>query len=182
MSMKKLKDFIVDKLKLFLVALTIALMVDKFLFGFAIVDGQSMYPTLNTSDRILVLKMPILTKDPDIGDIVIFNPPNQVEEEELFIKRVVAKAGDSFKFIEGELFVNDEEISEIYISHEAITDRGYTFLEGVVPDGMIYVLGDNRNDSNDSRSFGFVDEGQIKGKALIRIWPIKEITVFLNPR
>ena len=179
--MKNWKEFIIDKIKLVLLALAIAFVVDKLFFGFAIVDGQSMYPTLNTSDRILVLKLPIISKDPNIGDIVIFNPPYQVEEKELFIKRVVAKAGDSFKVIEGKLYVNDERLSEVYIYQESFTDRGYSLLEGIVPEGMIFVMGDNRNDSNDSRSFGFVDEKQIKGKALIRVWPMKEITVFLNP-
>jgi len=179
--MKNWKEFIIDKIKLVLLALAIAFVVDKFIFGFAIVDGQSMFPTLNTSDRILVLKLPIISKDPNIGDIVIFNPPYHAEEKELFIKRVVAKAGDFYKIIDGKLYVNNERLAEGYIYQESIWDRGYAFMEGIVPEGMIFVMGDNRNDSNDSRSFGFIDEKQIKGKALIRVWPMKEITVFLNP-
>ncbi len=178
--MKKIKEFLIDKVKLLVVALVIALLIDKFLFGFAVVEGQSMYPTLNTRDRILVLKLSLISKHPDVGDIVIFNPPHLLEEE-LFIKRVVAKSGDSFKLADGLLYINDERQEEAYVAKEAFMDKGYSVLEGTVPEGMIFVMGDNRNDSNDSRSFGFVEMDHIKGRALVRIWPLKEIQVFLNP-
>lgn len=180
-DMKNFKEFVLDKLKLILIALVISLVVDKLLFGFAIVDGQSMYPTLSSSDRILILKIPYIAKNPSIGDIIIFNPPKEEEGRELFIKRVIAKAGDTFKIMEGHLYVNDTLVSEAYINKGAFTDRGYRLIEGTVPEDTVFVLGDNRNDSNDSRSFGFVDAKHIKGKALLRIWPIKEITVFVNP-
>ncbi len=178
--MKKFKEFLIDKIKLLVVALVIALLIDKFFFSFAVVEGQSMYPTLNTKDRILVVKLPVISRHPEVGDIVIFNPPHLLEEE-LFIKRVVARSGDTFKIADGIIYINDERLEEAYVAKEAFMDKGYSILEGTVPEGMIFVMGDNRNDSNDSRSFGFVEIDHIKGKALVRIWPLKEVQVFLNP-
>lgn len=179
--MKNFKEIILDKIRLLIIALFISLIVDKLLFGFAIVDGHSMYPTLSTSDRLLILKIPPMAKNPAIGDIVIFNSPGKGDNGELFIKRVVAKEGDTFKIAEGQLYLNDRLITEAYINSEVFTDRGYSLIEATVPEDMVFVLGDNRNDSNDSRSFGFVDEKHIKGRALVRIWPLREITVFVNP-
>ncbi|ABR49759.1 signal peptidase I [Alkaliphilus metalliredigens QYMF] len=179
--MSKIKSKPLEWLQALIVAIFIAMLIEHFLFSFAVVQGQSMYPTLNSHDRLLVVKLNLTERTPRPGDLIVFSPPSSQRQNELFVKRVVAIESDYFTFEEGELYINEERVQETYINGESYIQRNYRLNDGQVPTDNVLVLGDNRNDSNDSRSFGYVDVNQIKGKVLLRVWPLNELKAFVNP-
>ncbi len=178
--MNKKIGIVFDWLQVVTVALIIAIIVENFMFSFAIVNGESMSPTLSTEDRLLIIKIPYIYKWLNKGDLVIFNPPNRSDQKEMFVKRVVAKGNDHFLIEKGILYVNGQMQMEGYISAGAYLTRNYNYIEGIVPPNMFFVMGDNRNDSNDSRTFGFVPKDKVRAKVLFKIWPLEEIKAFTN--
>lgn len=171
-------DDLIRVIKIFLIAIVLGLFFEKFIFGFTVVQGLSMYPTLNNRDKLFINKLEYQLHKPHQGDIVIFSPPIKERRKELFIKRVIAVEGDFFEIIDGKMYINGKSIKETYTKFEEYEDRDYPITAGVVPKGMVFVLGDNRNDSNDSRCFGYVSIKSIKGKAEYRIWPVEAMTAF----
>ncbi|WZL71812.1 signal peptidase I [Clostridiaceae bacterium 35-E11] len=167
--------------KSILFAIAIAIMIEKFICGVTIVQGMSMSPTLQDEDKLFINKIGCFLKKPHVGDIVIFHPPIEERKKEMFIKRVVAVEGDAFRIKENTVYINGVKINEPYIHKEAYDKKTYKIMEGIVPEGMVFVMGDNRNDSNDSRCFGFVPIKNIRGKANIRIWPLNEVKAFSSP-
>jgi signal peptidase I len=157
-------------------AVVIAYIIKFFLFDIIEVDGNSMYPTLHDKDRLIVSK--INYKEPNIGDIIIFKYP--ADENLDFIKRIVAKEGDKVEIKNNYLYINNKKIEEPYINDKQLND----FSEVIVPENSFFVLGDNRNSSRDSRysDVGFLDEDNIKGKAIIRIWPIESVGILNRKR
>lgn len=178
--MNKKIGIILDWLQVIIIALIIAVIIENFIFSFAIVKGESMFPTLSAEDRLLIIKIPYIYKQLNKGDLIIFNPPNSLERNEMFIKRVIAKENDHFLIKKGILYINGEAQTENYISTGAYLTRNYNYVEGVVPPGMCFVMGDNRNNSNDSRTFGFVPKDKIKAKVILKIWPLDEARAFIN--
>lgn len=178
--MKKKIDILIDWLGAIFIAIVIAFIIENLIFSFAVVNGQSMSPTLETEDRLLVVRIPYVCKNLKKGDLIIFNPPNLPDEGEMFIKRVIAKENDHFYIDNGDLYINGEKQVENYIRNEEYLPRNYKYIEGVVPENMVFVMGDNRNDSNDSRTFGFVPKDRVKGKVFFKIWPLTEMKAFLS--
>ncbi|WP_026477730.1 signal peptidase I [Alkaliphilus transvaalensis] len=166
--------------EIIVVALVVALLIENYIFGFAVVQGSSMEPTIKNNDRLLVIKFAYNNKEPQVGDLVIFTPPGNHKKGELFVKRIVAKEEEHFALREGILHINDEVVEEDYVRSEEYIQRVYPFVQGIVPKNSVFVMGDNRNDSNDSRNFGFIEEKQIKGKVVLRVWPLNEITAFVG--
>ncbi len=179
--MKKKIETILDWLQAIFIAVIIAVIIENLVFSFAVVSGQSMFPTLETEDRLLVARMPYIYKELNKGDLVIFNPPNGLDKREMFIKRVIAKENDHFFIENGVLYINGEKQIENYTCEEEYLPRNYNYIEGIVPPNMVFVMGDNRNDSNDSRTFGFVSKDRVKGKVLLKIWPLDEMKAFISP-
>jgi len=147
------------------------------------VSGESMMNTIKDNDKILVNKISYFFEKPLRGDVVIFNPPIEGRENELFIKRVAAVAGDYFEIKENQLYINGTAVSESYINsinNNKSNNKAFKYLKGRVPEGYVFLLGDNRDISNDSRVFGFVPIENIKGKAITKLSPIggfKSLTV-----
>jgi len=171
-------DMVVKTLKNILIGIAIVLVLEEFIFSLTIVQGMSMNPTIHNDDKLFVNKAIYMLKKPELGDIVIFHPPMIERKKELFIKRVVAVEGDEFLIVDGKLFVNGKLIDEPYIDSPYYQPRAYDYTQGSVPENMVFVLGDNRNDSNDSRCFGFVPLDNIEGKADLRLWPIETMKAF----
>jgi len=129
-----------------------------------LVDGYSMRPTLDDGQYILVNKLSYRSNLPEYGDIVVFHFP--VDPDQDFIKRVIGLPGDEVIISDGQVSLNQEVLNEPYI---AATPQYVG--QWSVPDGQIFVLGDNRNNSSDSHSWGAVPMDNIIGKAITVYWP-----------
>jgi signal peptidase I len=180
---------------LLVLALAIALLIKTFLAQAFFIPSESMVPTLQIGDRVIVEKISYRIGDPARGDIVVFeqqtddSQPNQglwtgvtdsfrelfglpVSGREDLIKRVIAVEGDRVEGRDGKVFVNGEAIDEPYLTDETITSD---FSPTTVPEGSIWVMGDNRGASGDSRRFGPVSVDEVIGKAIIIVWPPSDI-------
>ncbi len=140
------------------------------------VDGQSMAPTLADHDRLIVNKAAYISwiGEPQIGDIVMLYYPNKPDK--VFVKRVVAKEGDTLRIVAGKVYRNDVLMDDSFIppEHRSHDDWG----PEVVPEGYYFVMGDNRNSSFDSRHWRFVPKRYIVGKVQLRWWPIPQAHLF----
>lgn len=148
-------------------ALVFLAVVFCFLFRVVSVDGDSMLPTLMDQERLLLT---CGYSAPQHGDIVVVSR----DEKEPLIKRVIACAGDTIVIRDGVVVLNGTVLDEPYLDSATITDAGIFKTEAVVPENCFVVLGDNRENSHDSRAIavGFVDVKDIMGKIVCRIWPI----------
>jgi signal peptidase I len=136
------------------------------------IGSQSMVPTLKVWDRVLINKLAYDLEGPHRGDIVLFESPDGGEDP--LIKRVVALPGDTLELRGGELFVNGAKVDEPYVRREACVHgmpKTCSFGPKTVPENRVFVMGDNRANSLDSRFFGPVPEGNLIGEALFRFWP-----------
>src|SRR5699024_4953494 len=186
MAEKKSNEWM-DWIKLIVVALIIALIVRKFFFSPIIVDGPSMQPTLNDQDKMIVNKFIYYIKDPERFDIVIFH----ANEEKDFIKRVIGLPGEHVKVEDDVLYIDEEEVEQPFIGTNKgnetvypISTNDFTLEElsghyDVIPPGYFLVLGDNRNNSTDSRSssLGLVSKEQIVGKTTFIFWPLDRVHI-----
>ena len=152
-------------IEIILIALVITFVVQTWLFETFVVEGDSMLDTLRDGDRVLVNKFLFNLREPERGDIVVFPYPDQTERE--LIKRVVAVSGEVVEMQEGDLFINGNRVSEDYL-----TRRGAeTFPPVRVPARSVYVLGDNRENSDDSRLFGPISQDTLTGRTSLVFWP-----------
>jgi signal peptidase I len=131
------------------------------------VDGFSMRPTLQDGEYILVNKLAYKTGEPHRGDIVVFIFP--VNPAEDLIKRVIGLPGESVAIHNGMVSVNGVALTEPYIASPPAYDN-----EWVIPEGQLFVLGDNRNDSRDSHQWGFLPIENVIGRAVLIYWPPEE--------
>src|SRR5690606_23218570 len=143
----------------------IALAAQTFLVQAFWIPSPSMAPTLEVGDRVLVNKLAYRAHEVRRGDLVVFErPPNasngQEDEIKDLIKRVIAVEGDTIEAYEGEVYVNGERIEEPYLAEGTVTEN---LPRQVVPEGKVFVMGDNRSNSEDSRVFGAIDEDTIIG-------------------
>lgn len=137
------------------------------------IPTESMVPTLEVGDRVLANKFVYRFTEPERRDIVVFDSVDEGDDQTL-IKRVVGVAGDEIQVQSGVLYVNGEEQEEPYLN-DADQSRGF-YGPTVVPEGHIFVIGDNRGNSADSRVFGPLPLENLKGEAFMRFWPISKIS------
>jgi signal peptidase I len=151
-----------------------ATLIVTFGFQVARVEGFSMQPTLQDNDRLIVNKLAYRFGDPKVGDIVMLYSPQ--EPDKALVKRVIAQAGDVVRIVDGRVYRNDVALDDSFVaagfrSHD---DWG----PQVVPEGYYFVMGDHRNNSSDSRSWGYVPKKYIAGKVQVRWWPLGHGHVF----
>jgi signal peptidase I len=151
-----------------------ATLIVTFGFQVARVDGLSMAPTLEDHDRLIVNKLVYELGDPRPGDIVMLYYP--VNPEKMFVKRVIAKEGDTVRIVDGRVYVNDVPLHDDYVPPEfrSHDDWGPT----VIQQGYYFVMGDHRNNSSDSRHWGSVPKKYIVGKVKVRWWPLQDARIF----
>jgi signal peptidase I len=155
----------------------IALIIEAFLVQAFWIPSPSMVPTLNVGDRVLVNKLSYRLHDVHRGDVIVFERPpgaSRGGEDEIkdLIKRVVAVGGDTIESRNQLVYVNGERVDESYLEPGTPTDN---LPRQTVPEGHVFVMGDNRTNSEDSRVFGPVDEDRIVGRAFMRVLPVGDI-------
>jgi signal peptidase I len=172
-----------------IVALVLAFIIRSFVVQAFKIPSGSMLQTLQIGDHLLVtkfaygVKIPftntmIIERDgPERGDVIVFDFPEDPSKD--FIKRVIAVPGDVIEIREKKVFLNGEELQESYIQHvdaSASVPRRDNFGPVMVPENKYFVMGDNRDESYDSRFWGFVERNTIAGKALILYWSWESLT------
>ena len=165
---------LVSWIKIFISCIIIVLLLQRFVLMSAEVHGRSMYPTLEDGERVILWS---LLYQPNHFDIIImehFTGDN-------YVKRIIGLEGDHVKYVDGQLYLNNRPVEEPQI-FDASTGQDFTLQEicqfnqcDEIPVGYLLVLGDNRNNSEDSRNFGLVHESQLKGRVIFRYWPFTRI-------
>lgn len=166
--------------------MVLVILIRWLLFKPFIVDGPSMKPNFHTGERVIVNEILYDIRKPERGEVIVFHVPSEGRD---FIKRVIGVAGDTVT-VEGDVVtVNGEPVNETYIQ-SAIDDAhnnnilynnknfpNEQFTDNKVPEGHVFVMGDNRSDSTDSRMIGYVPLGDIVGRADLIFWPVKNISL-----
>ena len=171
---EKVKKEIFEWVKVFALAIVFAFIITQFIKP-TLVRVDSMYSTLEEGDYLIINRMSYKFKEPQRGDIIVFKSDLQQEDgsSKDLVKRVIGVSGDTVKIENSKVYVNGEELVEPYINDE-VTEGD---IDTVVPENSVFVLGDNREISLDSRydSVGFIDDSDILGKVFIRLYPFNKI-------
>ncbi|MEA2974415.1 MAG: signal peptidase [Actinomycetota bacterium] len=178
-------------------AMIIAFLIKTFVAQAFFIPSGSMIPQLNVGDRVVVSKLAYRLHDPHRGDIVVFDAPNQVAVKddqglpgkvvkgilesiglstpstEEYIKRVIGLPGDRVEGRDGRVYVNDRELVEPYLP-QGPTTRDFEPVE--LGADQLWVMGDNRENSSDSRVFGPITEDTIVGRAFVKVWPVPDLS------
>jgi signal peptidase I len=187
----KKTSFLIELPILVLIALVVAVLIKTFLVQAFWIPSGSMIHTLEINDRVLVNKLSYLFGDPERGDVVVFDPPFGVEEEaepllkaivrniaeslglqtpavEDLIKRVIAVGGEEIEITDNQVLIDGVPVDEPYLDESVFMPD---FGPVQVPQGAVFVMGDNRPRSQDSRRFGSIETDSIVGRAFVRVWP-----------
>jgi signal peptidase I len=169
--------------KALLIAVGLAALIRYFLFTPIVVDGLSMMPTLHNGDRMIVNKLSYSMGQPDRFDIIVFHAPEQKD----YIKRVIGLPGDIIEYENDVLYINGKAYDEPYLEeykeqvNDGLLTEDFTLEEKIgqekVPEGTLFVMGDNRRFSKDSRHIGVVSVEEVIGSTNVIYWPIKDIEV-----
>ena len=165
-----------ENLILITIALVLAFLIRTFIAEPRYIPSDSMLPTLHQGDRLVVEKISYKFNSPKFGDIVVFQPPAELQRrgyspDQAFIKRIIGTPGDTLKIDAGKVYINDKILQEDYIKEPVLKP----FPPIKVPPDEYFMMGDNRNDSNDSRYWGFLPKKNMIGKATFRFWPLDRI-------
>jgi signal peptidase I len=169
-----------EYLETFAVALALAFFVRGTIAEARYIPSESMLPTLEIGDRLIVEKISYRLHLPQRGDIVVFNPPERADPKgNAFIKRVIGLPGERIDIHDGKVFINGKPLTEPYIMEQPMyrppdwEDLGIP--GGVIPQGKVFVMGDNRNNSQDSHVWGALPIENIIGDTVFRFWPVNRI-------
>ncbi len=154
-----------EALEIIVTALILAYLIQGFVVQHWIVDGPSMEPTLQDAEHLFLNKFVYRFGPPKRGDIVVFRPPRGGTKD--FIKRVVGLPGETLEIRLGRVYINQQPIDEPYVRKDVLSE----YSKITIPPGHVFVMGDNRPNSHDSRAFGTVPIDLIRGKAFVVWWP-----------
>jgi signal peptidase I len=163
-----------ESITILVVAIGLAFFIRTFIAEPRYIPSESMLPTLEIGDRVIVEKLSYYSHPPQRGDIIVFAPPPQLQaqgylEEQAFIKRVIGLPGNTIEVKNGRVYIDRELLTEAYIAEPP----NYVMPPVVIPPDQLFVMGDNRNNSNDSHAWGFLPKTNIIGHACFRFWPIE---------
>ncbi len=165
-----------ENLQIIAIALALALFIRAFVAEPRFIPSDSMLPTLEVGDRLVVEKISYRFHAPAKGDIVVFDPPQQLQiqgyaKDQAFIKRVIGTPGQTIQIQNGRVYLNNIPLKEDYIAQPP----NYQMAVVRVPEDQLFVMGDNRNNSNDSHVWGFLPKQNVIGHACFRFWPLSRI-------
>jgi len=167
-------------------ALAVALLIKAFMFQAFFIPSGSMFETLHVNDRVLVNKLSYRLHSVNRGDVIVFvKPPLASGPINDLIKRVVALPGETVTLVDGEVYIDGAKLDEPYtLGKPSVPERDV--IPGcdnapapdrcTIPPGFVFVMGDNRTGSSDSRTFGPIEEASIVGRAFLKVWPISDIS------
>ena len=186
---------------LLLAAAVIAFLVKTFVAQAFFIPSGSMLPQLQIDDRVVVSKISYKLHDPRRGDIVVFDNPRPVvrpgesqnpvsklmrkigegigiiqPSTEEFIKRVIALPGEQLDIKDGKVYVNGRELVEPYLPQGTVTYPGAMKMPITIPPNTLWVMGDNRGNSSDSRVFGAISQDKVVGRTIVRVWPLGDMS------
>lgn len=183
-STKKPRNELMEWIKAIVIAVILVWLIRWLLITPFIVDGESMEPNFLNGERIIVNKVLYDFREPKRGEVIVFHVP---DEQRDFIKRVIALPGDTVKVQGDTVYVNGKAIDEPYLK-EAIAKAhaqgqeynnldfpNADFPNGTVPAGTLFVMGDHRDNSKDSRMIGYIPMSRVVGRAELIFWPLKDI-------
>lgn len=161
-----------DNFQILFIALILALLIRVFVAEPRFIPSDSMVPTLEVGDRLVVEKVSYRLHPPSFGNIIVFDPPPQLQslgfaKDQAFIKRIIATPGQTVQVKDGKVYVNNQALVEPYIA----APPNYWLKPVTVPPGQFFVMGDNRPNSNDSHVWGFLPSQNIIGRAVLRFYP-----------
>ncbi|WP_164669544.1 signal peptidase I [Virgibacillus doumboii] len=175
------KGYVRKIIPVVLLAIALAFVFRSFIFASYVVDGESMEPTLYDGNLLMVNKVVYDLTDVDRFDVIVFHANSKDD----YVKRVIGLPGDEIEYKGDKLYINGEYVEEEFLEPlKNMDDMGpytndFTLEETTgkkkVPEGKLFVLGDNREDSLDSREFGFVSIEQLVGKVDVKYWPVSEV-------
>jgi signal peptidase I len=180
-DLREVKEFLKDTLA-YIIVIILTMLVFIYVFSFQQVIGNSMSPVLNDGDVAFLSKITYRISKVKRNDVIAL----KTNDGKVYVKRVIGLPGESISYMDNILYINNEPFTEEFLGEEVNTNN-FMFEDicskedcpnGVIPDNMYLVLGDNREDSLDSRdsSLGLVPKDNIIGKSLIRIWPLNKIS------
>jgi signal peptidase I len=174
LRMERVVEELIAWLKTLASAAVYATLIVTFGFQVARVEGHSMAPTLEDQDRLIVNKLVYRIGEPHLSDIVMLYYPNDPDKS--FVKRVIAEEGDQVRIVDGKVYRNDILLDDSFVppDYKSHDDWG----PQVIPEGYYFVMGDHRNNSSDSRHWGFVPKKYIIGKVQLRWWPVRHARMF----
>ncbi len=173
-----------EVLETLVLTIVIFLLIQNFVAQPYQVEQDSMQHTLEPGQYVLVDKLTPRFNDYQRGDIIVFTPPGTVASDPTqvpFIKRIIGLPGDRIDFRNGNVYVNDVELTEPYLFDGQPTQAGAIGSTVVVPAGSYFGMGDHRENSTDSRVFGFIPRANIIGRAWLRYWPINDLGILSTP-
>lgn len=168
---KKEKSALREMLEVVVVALALAFLIKTFVVGNFWIPSESMVPTIEVNDKVIVTNFSYWFAEPERGDVIVFRFPHDPKKD--YIKRCIGLPGETIQFKDSKLYVNGELVEEPYLP-EGLEFEDYGPVQ--VPEGQYFMCGDNRNHSSDSRVWGFVEKKLIIGKAQVIYWPFARWT------
>jgi signal peptidase I len=171
----KKKESVWDIIKFILLALIIVIPIRLFVAQPFLVNGRSMDPTLKDRDYLIVDELSYHLREPHRGEVIIFRYP--LDTKQHFVKRLIGVPGDTVKIVNGSVTVITKEGETIKLDDSYVTNHSYeSLVDIVVPEGQLFVMGDNRAESYDSRSWRFLPMNLATGRAIFRLYPFNKIS------
>lgn len=166
---KSTKHFILEVIEVVVLAFAVSWVLHTFVFEARYVPSGSMLPTIQLGDRIIIDKF-FYKHFGSIGrdDIIVFHATPSIQTKDDLVKRVIALPGDTVQISGHKVLINGKQVSEPFIMNVTVGDYGPV----TVPQGSLFVMGDNRNNSDDSRDWGFLPISNVVGKVILRYWPL----------
>ncbi len=181
---KNFFSFVWELIKVVIISLAIILPIRYFLIQPFYVKGASMEPSFYDHEYLIIDEISYRLREPQRGDIIVFRYPQNTQE--YFIKRLIGLPGEKVQLKDGDVYIYNQQFPDGFKLNESYLSPGtktYGFNEEILSLGQdeFYLLGDNRNSSKDSRSFGQVNKNFIIGRVLFRGWPVNRINIFSAP-
>ncbi|NJR39598.1 MAG: signal peptidase I [Leptolyngbyaceae cyanobacterium CSU_1_4] len=170
-----------ENVQILAIALILAVIIRLFIAEPRYIPSDSMVPTLQIGDRLVIEKVAYRLRPPAAGEVIVFEPPALLQEygysaDRAFIKRIIATPGDTIEVHQGLVYRNGQPLAEPYIAESP----QYEMSSVTVPPNQFFVMGDNRNNSNDSHVWGFLPQKNIIGRAIFRFWSLERFGVLKN--